>query len=67
MNNRITFGDGVRFGLGFLVAQIIFVIIIFFIFMFFGSVLVSYSSGISNDLSDAATEFGNGVALWLLN
>ena len=67
MNNRITFGDGVRFGLGFLVAQIIFVIIIFFIFMFFGSVLVSYSSGISNDLSDVATEFGNGVVLWLLN
>ena len=67
MNNRITFGDDVRFGLGFLVAQIIFVIIIFFIFMFFGSVLVSYSSGISNDLSDVATEFGNGVVLWLLN
>ena len=67
MNNRITFGDGVRFGLGFLVDQIIFVIIIFFIFMFFGSVLASYSSSISNDLSDVATEFGNGVALWLLN
>lgn len=67
MNNRITFGDGVRFELGFLVAQIIFVIIIFFIFMFFGSILASYSSSIINDLSDAATEFGNGVALWLLN
>lgn len=67
MNNRITFGDGVRFGLGFLLAQIIFVIIVFFIFMFFGAVLVSYSSSISSDLSDTATEFGNGVALWLLN
>ena len=67
MNNRITFGDGVRFGLGFLIAQIIFVIIVFFIFMFFGAVLASYSSSISSDLSDTATEFGNGVALWLLN
>ncbi len=67
MNNRITFGDGVRFGLGFLLAQIIFVIIVFFIFMFFGAVLASYSSSISSDLSDTATEFGNGVALWLLN
>ena len=67
MNNRITFGDGVRFGLGFLVSQIIFVIIVFFIFMFFGAILASYSSSISSDLSDAATEFGNGVALWLLN
>ena len=67
MNNRITFGDGVRFRLGFLLAQIIFVIIVFFIFMFFGAVLASYSSSISSDLSDTATEFGNGVALWLLN
>lgn len=67
MNNRITFGDGVRFGLGFLLVQIIFVIIVFFIFMFFGAVLASYSSSISSDLSDTATEFGNGVALWLLN
>lgn len=63
MRDKITFGDGFRFGLGFLFAWLTFVIILFFVLMFLGIGLSDYSSR----LSTTAHEFGNGVILWLLN
>ena len=68
MRDGLTFGDGVRFGLGFLVAQVIFTIIVILAFVFFGAVLMDMMNNYnSSNLNDVANDFGNGVGLFLIS